>query len=299
MPESVWEFAAIGTRWRIHSESPLPASARERVLAVIEDYDRTFSRFRSDSLVTAMSWESGQWELPQYAVALFDLYRTLAELTDGAVSPLLGQSLAHLGYGPELSLVPEPGRLPAPAFDDVCRLDGRVLTTSAPIGLDVGAVGKGQLADLVLAALLGHGIGRESGLVVDAGGDIVCAGPTRRLGVEDPTDPGRVLAAVTLADGALCGSSTTRRAWGEGLHHILDARTGSPVRGTLATYSSGPDAITADAATTALFFASPTAVADALGVETFLVHDDGSAAWTVRPRGEVGTAEERTWEVWA
>jgi thiamine biosynthesis lipoprotein len=301
VPESaVWEFEAIGTRWRIHTPQPITEAVRARVSAVIEDYDCTFSRFRDDSLVTRMAWDAGRWELPAYASDLLGLYKLVSAVTDGAVNPLVGASLAHLGYGADITLKASPGTLPAPEFNDVCTVDGRVLTTSEPITLDVGALGKGQLADLVLATLTDAGY---TDVAVDAGGDVACAGAERRLGVEDPSDPRRVLAVVTLTDGALCGSSTGRRAWHRGghdapeeLHHVLDARTGRPVRGVRATYASAPDAMTADAATTALFFASPNAVADALGVETFVVHDDGRAAWSTDYGWKPGT---RSWEVFA
>jgi thiamine biosynthesis lipoprotein len=290
-----WEFSAIGTLWRIHTARPLSDAERAGVAAIIEEYDRTFSRFRSDSLVAQMGWEAGRWELPAYASDLLALYKRVSALTDGAVNPLVGASLTHLGYGADITLTRQPGTLAAPKFNDICSVDGNILTTSEPITLDVGALGKGQLADLVLAALLDEG---HTDVVVDAGGDVVCAGATQRLGVEDPADPTRVLAVASIADGALCGSSTRRRAWrgGEDLHHVLDARTGRPVRGVTAAYASAPDAMTADAATTALFFASPNAVSDALGVETFVMYDDGRAAWTVNRGWKPG---HREWEVFA
>ncbi len=56
------------------------------------------------------------------------------------------------------------------------------------------------------------------------------------------------------ADAALCASATNRRAWGDGLHHVLDARTGVPVRSVVATWAVGADAMRADAIATALFF---------------------------------------------
>ncbi|MGO3088828.1 MAG: FAD:protein FMN transferase [Galactobacter sp.] len=299
MPEpAVWAFDAIGTRWNIHTPEPLPQAHRAAVSAVIEDYDKTFSRFRPDSKVSQMAWDAGSWELPAYASDLLGLYKLVSAVTEGAVNPLVGASLTHLGYGPDVTLEALPGTLPAPAFKDVCEINGRVLSTSEPIALDVGALGKGQLADLVLTCLKDAGYGD---VAVDAGGDVACTGSARRLGVEDPADPTRVLAAVTLTDGALCGSSTRRRAWQraggtEDLHHVLDARTGRPVRGVTAAYASAPDAMTADAATTALFFASPNTVSDALGVEALVLYDDGTAAWSVTRGWKPGIRE---WEVWA
>ena len=37
---------------------------------------------------------------------------------------------------------------------------------------------------------------------------------------------------------AIAASAANRRAWGDGLHHVLDAVTGEPVRGVVATWDS-------------------------------------------------------------
>ncbi|WP_143226343.1 FAD:protein FMN transferase [Actinomyces provencensis] len=283
-----WTFEAIGTQWRITTPDPLPERVRSAVSTVIEDYDRAFSRFREDSLVTRMSRAAGTFELPSCAAELLETYERLGDLTHGAVNPLVGASLVHLGYGPDYRLTPLPGHLPAPAWDEVVSREGSRLTTSTPLTLDVGAVGKGQLVDLVVEEVLSHGV---PVVLVDAGGDVAGVGPRRRVGLEDPQDPARVIGVVTSAGGAVCGSSTNRRTWAPGVHHVLDARTGRPVRGVQATWAAAPCAMLADAATTALFFEGPTRVSRALGVDALVLGEDRTAAWS-------GTGERR-WEVFA
>ena len=54
-PASAWRFDAIGTVWEIVTDDPLPAPARDRVRARIEAFDRTWSRFRPDSLVSRLA----------------------------------------------------------------------------------------------------------------------------------------------------------------------------------------------------------------------------------------------------
>lgn len=83
-----------------------------------------------------------------------------------------------------------------------------------------------------------------------------------RVGLEHPLDPTRVVGVVELRNAALCASATTRRAWGPGLHHVLDARRGQPTTEVLATWVLAPDALTADGLATALFFV-PAAVLQA------------------------------------
>ncbi|MGU7670346.1 hypothetical protein ACV2X7_27670, partial [Escherichia coli] len=52
---AVWTFDAIGTAWSIDTEEPLSATARAAVATVVNDFDREWSRFRDDSLVTALA----------------------------------------------------------------------------------------------------------------------------------------------------------------------------------------------------------------------------------------------------
>lgn len=53
--DHTWVFEAIGTRWVLTTAHALSQTQRLRVARLIEDYDRTFSRFREDSVVTRMS----------------------------------------------------------------------------------------------------------------------------------------------------------------------------------------------------------------------------------------------------
>lgn len=50
-----------------------------------------------------------------------------------------------------------------------------------------------------------------------------------RVGIEDPTDPARIVATVTVADGAVATSGIAHRG-----RHIIDPRTGAPATGALA-----------------------------------------------------------------
>lgn len=57
MPHPGWSafrFEGIGTHWEISTPDPLGRDLRQRVLAAVEEYDRTYSRFRSDSVVAAL-----------------------------------------------------------------------------------------------------------------------------------------------------------------------------------------------------------------------------------------------------
>jgi thiamine biosynthesis lipoprotein len=135
--------------------------------------------------------------------------------------------------------------------DDV-RREGATLVTRRPVSIDIGAAGKGLLVDLVAQILIDAAVPR---FVVDAGGDLRHYGDRPiRVGLEHPLDPMRVVGVVDLRDRALCASGVNRRAWGDGLHHVLDARTGAPTDDVLATWVIAEEAVLADGIATALFF---------------------------------------------
>jgi len=219
---------------------------------LIERFDRDWSRFRDDSLVTRISKQGGTWRLPATAAPLLETYRALYEATDGRVSPLVGRTLENLGYDSAYSLRDTGQRTATPSWDDALAWDGETLTALNPVLLDVGAAGKGYLVDLVSAMLREHG---HETHVVDASGDIVHAGAgATRVALEHPLDPSKAIGVVELSRGALCASASNRRAWGDGLHHVIDASTGLPTSGVIATWVLAPTGLVADGLATALFF---------------------------------------------
>jgi thiamine biosynthesis lipoprotein len=256
---TVWRFDGIGTTWEVETPDPLTAEIRERITALIERYDAAWSRFRADSLVTriATARDGGVFDCPAEAPALFALYDLLHEATDGAVDPLVGRQLEWLGYDAAYSLVPIAAQdmPPRQSWPRNLGHHGKRVVTIEPVLIDVGAAGKGQLVDLVADLLMECGV---HSFVVDASGDMRQAGAMPlEVGLEHPHDPTRVIGVVALQGRALCASASNRRAWGEGLHHIVDARTGVPATSIVATRVIAPNAMTADGVATALFFTEP------------------------------------------
>ncbi len=246
----VWRFEAIGTNWRIDTAEPLPASVAAAVTARVERFDRDWSRFRADSRVAALA-RPGRHLLADDAGPLLAFYRALFEATAGRVTPLVGRTLEALGYDAAYRLRPADDIPAIPSWDDAIAWDGTALEVVRPVVLDVGAAGKGYLVDLVGDLLVDAGIPEH---IVDASGDLRSRGVPMTIALEHPLDPRRAVGVARLTDGAFCASSTTRRAWGEGLHHVLDPATGLPARGVIATWVLAPTALVADGIATALFF---------------------------------------------
>lgn len=253
----------------------------------IEEFDRTWSRFRTDSLVARIAAIPGRWVFPPDANALFELYRGLYTATDGKVSPLIGRALENLGYDRAYSLRPTGLPTTVPVWDDAVAWDGTALTTLNPVTLDVGAAGKGYLVDIVTALL------REGGhhdLIVDASGDIRALGPEPiRVALEHPLDATKAIGIASVNNAAICSSATNRRAWGNGLHHVIDATTGLPTSSVIATWAIAQTALEADGLATALFFADPDRLAATFEFTFVRMFSNGRVELSPRFDGELFT----------
>ena len=281
-------FDGIGTSWIVSTGEPLSDSRFAELLGIVEEYDRTYSRFRADSVVTRLATTAGPAPFPPDAGELFGLYEKLYRLTAGGVTPLVGASLERLGYDAAYSLRASGDAVASPAWDDTLVLDRGTVTLRRPALLDVGAAGKGQLVDLLAERLKTWGYEERT---VDGSGDLRhSGGASLRIALEHPFDPTRAIGVVELADGALCASSIGRRAWGNGFHHVLDGRTGVPVDTVAATWVLAETALLADGLATALFLADPDELATEFAFRYVVLHTDGRVRFSADLPGEVFTA---------
>ncbi len=298
----VWRTPATGTTWRVLTHEPLPPALREELVALIDAYEEVFSRFRPGSLVSraaAGRSDTGPitLDLPAGSARMLDLYDRLHAATAGRLDPLVGSDLVALGYDESCTFVVQDGALARlgaaggrPVWGRDAHHDGDRLTLERPALMDVGAVGKGALVDLVGQALEAAGVEQY---VVDGSGDLLVRSEQPvRLGLEEPRAAGDhptatprvsgVIGVVELRRGALCASGSYRRTWGPGLHHLLDAVTGLPVGGErvpVATWAIAEDAATADGLATALFLTEPAVLAAAgFRYDFALLRGDGTAA---------------------
>jgi thiamine biosynthesis lipoprotein len=252
-------FDAIGTQWAITGDSPLTDEVKVAVAVRCDEFDRTYSRFRPDSLVRRLASEAGTVEFPADAGPLFEFYHRLYRVTDGAVNPLVGQAVEHLGYDADYSLQRRPGPATVPVWDDVLEVEGATVTARHPVLIDVGAAGKGYLVDLLDGLLTRAGV---ADYLIDGGGDLIHRGDQAcRVALEDPTDPESAIGVANVRDMALCGSAINRRRWGDGLHHVIDTASGEPTTAITATWATADTAMIADGLATALFFTDPARLA--------------------------------------
>ncbi len=272
------QFEAIGTVWTLDfyqlATSEQQAKLQDKIHRRINVFDKHYSRFRADSLVSAMAQRAGTYRLPRDAQKLLDLYHDMYEVTDGAVTPLIGQVLVDAGYDASYSL--QPGRLqPPPRWEAVLEYDFPNLTLREPALLDFGAAGKGYLVDIIGEMLEKHGV---QSFCINAGGDVLYRQRGRavlEVGLEDPDDPSQVIGVARLANGSLCGSAGNRRAW-SGFHHIIDPRSLRSPQHLKAVWVVADSTLLADGLATCLFFVPAQELANLYTFEYAIVHQNGA-----------------------
>jgi thiamine biosynthesis lipoprotein len=209
--------------------------------------------------------------------------------TAGRFDPTVIDALEAAGYDRDFAAVAGrddrgPGREaapPAPGCGGI-ELDPLVPAVRLPPGvrLDLGGIGKGRAADLVLAELFAAG---AEGACLDLGGDVALGG-TAPSGTAWTVDLDTALGARSfrLQAGGVATSTRLRRAWtraGVAAHHLVDPAAGGPAWTGLAavTVLAGSTAW-AEILAKAAFVAGPFAGArliEAHGATGVLVHDDG------------------------
>ncbi len=128
--------------------------------------------------------------------------------------------------------------------------------------LNLEGLAKGYAVDAAVRAMRAVGL---SDFIVHAGGDLFAAGHRGdrdwRVGIQDPRAPhGKIIFELSLSNQAFNTSGDYERfviRKGVRFHHILDARTGFPARGTRSVTLLAMDAFTADTLDTAIFAAGP------------------------------------------
>jgi len=273
-----FQFEAIGTHWKIVIAEDISTEGKtiliDAISKRIDVFDRDYSRFREDSLITEMSKASGTYTLPTDAKPLVALYRELYMITGGLFTPLVGNIISDAGYDALYTLKTKP-MTPAPRWDEVMEYSYPKLKLYTPVLLDFGAAGKGYLVDIVSSILKNFGI---KNFTVDAGGDIYSAndtGTALQVALEHPDDPSQAIGIASIVNSSICGSAGNRRAWGN-FHHIINPQTLTSPKHLKAVWVTAESTIIADALATCLFFTNPSACKPRFTFEYLLMSADNT-----------------------
>ncbi len=275
------------------------AAVWEAVTAEFAAVDLAMSKYRADSELTALNRLAGSDRVARVSwrlrVALAAVHRAGC-LTDGRfdasvldVLERIGEHGASLGAMAAASApVQAPLRVAAPE-------EARTSLVRVPAQpIDLGGIGKGlalRWASAAALSLLPDG----GGLLLDAGGDLVAAGPGPSegwlIGIDDPIGAGPEagdagpVAVVSLRAGGIATSSVGTRHWtapdGQPVHHLVDPATREPARtGLIAVTVAAADPAWAEVWTKALFLAGAAGIAHEARAR-------GLAAWWLDAAGKL------------
>lgn len=256
-------FRALGSPCEIqlYAESEAHANALfELATADVLRIEHRYSRYRDDSLLSAinrlaaqggsMAIDAETFALLQYADTCNTQSGGLFDITSGVLRQAWRYDEARLPSAQEIAALRERigwHRL---------RFTEHTLTVDEPgIELDLGGIGKEYAVDRAAAILSGAGV--RHGLV-DLGGDIHVIGPHAdgrawSVGIRHPRVPGALLTTLAVARGAVATSGDYARCIvvdGQRLSHILNPRTGWPVRGLATVTVLAPHCVVAGSACT-------------------------------------------------
>ena len=240
----------------------------EQVLSVFHQVDRQMSRYREDSELSRVNREAANHPVvvSEGLMRVLEKARTISELSQGAFDISFGS----VGYLYDYRTGQQPSdeeiqsRLARINYRDIVldREKSTVFYRHPGLLADLGGIAKGYSVDLGMERLQQAGI-RHARL--SAGGDMRLLGDRRGrpwiVGVRDPRSEERKAVVLPLSDTAVSTSGDYERFFidenGERIHHILSPGTGKPVRGVQSVTILGPNALTTDGLSTAVFVLGP------------------------------------------
>lgn len=274
-------------------EIRLFAETRGRALHVaqnararIEVLEHRYTRFKPDSLTSRINQAAGT----QQAVAvdteteqLLDYAHTCWQQSDGLFDITSG--VLRRAWDFKSGRLPEQTQidalLPLIGWQSVERSPGTIRLPRSGMEIDFGGVVKEYAADCAVSVCLDAGL--RHGLI-DMAGDIRVVGPQPgdqpwRIGLRNPRAPEHSIRVIDLHDGGLASSGDYERFMiveGQRYCHVLNPKTGWPVRGTAGISVMASVCMVAGTAATIAMLKQSDAHAwlDALSLPYVLVRED-------------------------
>jgi len=237
-------FRAMGSPCELHLYGGTRAfcdALVELAVAEVRRFERKYSRYRDDSVTSAINRSAGDPDglvVDDEAARLLDYAATAFASSDGLFDPTSG--VLRRVWNLKSGRVPEPSELeailPLVGWSRLRWEAPRLVLPQAGMELDFGGFVKEHAADRV--AELCRQRGARHGMV-DLGGDLAVIGPHPDgkpwvVGIRDPRSPEGAMASVLLGGGGIATSGDYERCMivdGVRYTHVLDPRTGWPVSG--------------------------------------------------------------------
>ena len=256
----------------------------------IADFERLFSRTLEGSDIWNLNHAQGQpVTVSEETARLLRLALDYADKSDGALDVTIAPASSLWDFkaaDPAVPAAEELKRAAAHVNWKNLRLEGTTAQLlDKEMAVDLGAVAKGYIADRLADSLRAQGV---TNALINLGGNIVALGDKNgkawQVGIQSPFDEETLAATLEVRDKTVVTSGTYERSFrknGVLYHHILDPKTGEPVRNGLASVTILADAsVIADGLSTACFVLGETkglALIEATpGAEALYIREDGT-----------------------
>ena len=280
---------------------PQADATAEAAMAEVQRIEAKYSRYRPDSVVSAINAAAGiepvaiddeTAHLLDYAAICFEQSAGLFDITSGILRRVwnfnASQPPKRDAITPLLPLIGWP-KVVRDVVRDVAHAatgdSARVFLSSRGMEIDFGGFGKEYAVDRAAAVLLSFGLRHA---FVSLGGDVTVTGPRAdgepwQLGIRHPRHQDDVIAQLPIASGAIATSGDYERFFdfeGKRYSHILDPRSGESVHGFQSVTVLAPTCL----------------VAGSVSTIAMLKGSAGAAAW-LRDSGAAYLAVDETGEI--
>ena len=260
---------ALGTTVKVVVSSDKdPGLIVDAMLREFHRIERKFSVTDPNSVISRINNSNSPVEVDEETSFVIERSLALARATEGAFDPALGNLITLWGFDrindndfkPHIPVDLEIEQaLEKSGYENVS-IESDVVILKNGVKLDLGGVVKGYAIDRGIS--IAKEMDPEANGYIDAGRDIGIIGPKFggdywSIAVQDPRgDSGEYIDLVYLKKGTIVTSGDYERFFiidGIRYHHIINPKTGYPVRKTMSTTVISPDAMDADALSTAAF----------------------------------------------
>ena len=260
------DFHAMGSPCVLHLYCSSPEyfdNAVEQSITKVKELENQYSRYSSDSLLSDINRNAGTdkrfqltdefWTLLQYADTAYEISDGLFDVTSGVLRKIWDFKDKNI---PEISKI--NSTLSLVGWPKITLSKDAFFLPDAEMELDFGGIVKEYAADLLVDTLKLAGL--QHGLI-DMGGDISIIGPHPsnnpwQVAICDPSNPNQAIAHIPLTSGGLASSGDYQRYIilnDEKYSHILNPKTGWPIKGLAAVSIWAPQCVVAGTlATTAM-----------------------------------------------
>lgn len=249
----------------VYSREALPAV--DQCFSLAEHYESLFSdRIDTSDVSRINAAEGASVKVNPDTFTLLSIALSYAKLSDGAFDPTIGALSKLWDFTGENPTVPSQEAIDvALATVDYTGVQmdeasQTVCLTNPNAQLDLGDIAKGYIADRMKEYLLSEGI---NSALINLGGNVLAVGEKPdgspyRVGIQKPfAEDGTPLATLSVKDSSVVSSGIYERYFEENstlYHHILDTKTGYPLRNNLHAVTICSDAsVDGDALSTICF----------------------------------------------